>query len=182
MQPHLQRRGRNVATSFDWMRMKEMACGGSGFWLRGRRLSKVQILELTVFQFDRMTDELITELRIRELALQRGSVRRSQDSLLELLHPDFFEVGRSGRTYTREETVQNLLCESPEIEIRSKNFRVALLGPDAAMLTYESVHVGQSGEEFHPAHRVSVWIRSATGWQMRYHQGTPALPPSARSA
>lgn len=129
-----------------------------------------------MFQFGYMTDELLTELRDRELALQHGSARRSRDRLHELLHPDFYEVGRTGGTYTREYIVQNLLCEPPEIEMRSTNFRIALLGPDAAMLTCESVQVGEFGVECHPAHRVSVWIRSAIGWQMRHHQGTPALP------
>ena len=121
-----------------------------------------------------MSDKLLSELRDLELELQLPSVRRSRERLLELLHPDFYEVGCSGRTYARQEVVRNLLSGQPGAEIRSANFRIALLGPDAGLLTYESAHVGKFGEECRLTHRVSVWVRSAIGWQMRYHQGTPA--------
>ena len=126
-----------------------------------------------------MSDKLLSELRDLELELQQPAVRRSRERLLALLHPDFYEVGRSGRTYAREDVVRNLLSGQPEAEIRSANFRIALLGPNAGLLTYDSAHVGKFGEECRPTHRVSVWVRSASGWQMRYHQGTPALPLSA---
>ena len=56
-----------------------------------------------------MPDKLLSELCDLELEPQLPAVRRSREHLFELLHPDFYEVGRSGKTYAREDVVRNLL-------------------------------------------------------------------------
>ena len=44
------------------------------------------------------------ELRILEESLWRHETRFDRDYLQRVLHPDFFEFGRSGRVWTRDDT------------------------------------------------------------------------------
>jgi hypothetical protein len=49
-----------------------------------------------------------------------------------------------------------------------------------ALLTFESATVAPDGALSHGARRASVWLHGEAGWQLSYHQGTPAevqLPP-----
>jgi hypothetical protein len=83
---------------------------------------------------------------------------------------DFFEFGRSGRIYTREQALS-----APSQEIRAvlplRNLVIRLLDQNTAQTTYDSeVTYGDAAEY---ARRSSIWSRGATGWVMRFHQGTP---------
>jgi hypothetical protein len=48
-------------------------------------------------------DDISRHLVDLETELHKGEVRRNLHRLAELLHPDFLEIGRSGRRYSREE-------------------------------------------------------------------------------
>jgi uncharacterized protein (DUF952 family) len=93
--------------------------------------------------------------------------------LARVLHPDFLEVGRSGRVYDRREAIET--TDYPyEFELPLDEFVVDFVREDVALVTYvsrESLH----GEEL-PAHRTSLWIHDEAGWRIRFHQGTP-MPP-----
>ena len=52
---------------------------------------------------------LLQEIQALEVELHHPGVRCSRQRLEELLHPDFHEVGRSGRSYNRE-TIINFLA------------------------------------------------------------------------
>jgi hypothetical protein len=54
------------------------------------------------------------------------------------------------------------------------NLRIRLLDADTAQVTYDST-VRYDGEVEH-GHRSSIWSRTADGWVLRFHQGTP-FPP-----
>ncbi len=87
------------------------------------------------------------------------------DSILAL---DFFEFGRSGKTYTREE----ILSFSPQ-EINSKlplkDFKIQLITKDVALVTYISEI---QSNELEVGNRSSLWLKTPTGWQLKFHQGT----------
>jgi hypothetical protein len=109
-----------------------------------------------------------------EAELHHPGVRCSRQRLEELLHPDFDEVGRSGRHYARATVIDVLTRQAQPPEVRAGNYRVVRLAPGCALLTYTSAHPDASGALGDLALRASVWLRTARGWQLRYHQGTPA--------
>lgn len=117
---------------------------------------------------------LLQELRSLEVALHHPGVRCSRERLEQMLHPEFHEVGRSGRTYNRETIVSHLASQQVHPVVASDSFAVSELGPGAALLTYRSAHVEAEDRLVNHTLRSSVWLRTAAGWQLRYHQGTPA--------
>ena len=114
------------------------------------------------------TDHLA--LRLLEEALWREATRFDRKRMDEIIAPDFIEFGRSGRTYDREEC---LAAERIPIDavLPLPNLTIRLLHPDVALVTYNSemMHEGQ----VLCARRSSIWSRTSTGWQLRFHQGTP---------
>jgi hypothetical protein len=117
---------------------------------------------------------LLEQLRALEVELHHPGVRCSVERLEQLLHPAFGEVGRSGRTYTRETVIDHLGAQAAPPAVVSDGFAVAELGPGIALLTYRSAHVEPDRGLVNPTLRSSVWVRTTAGWQIRYHQGTAA--------
>jgi len=113
--------------------------------------------------------DLLEQLRSLEMALHHPGVRSSAAQLEALLHADFYEIGRSGRQYDRQATIQP--------GVASEHFAVSRLARDVALLTYRSAHRDAGGALTNHTHRASVWIDTPMGWQLRYHQGTPAAAP-----
>jgi hypothetical protein len=91
-----------------------------------------------------------------------------------LLHPEFHEVGRSGRSYNREIIVNFLTAQESQPKVASEKFSASELGPGVALLTYRSVQVEQSKTLVNHTLRSSIWLKTNAGWQLRYHQGTAA--------
>ena len=117
---------------------------------------------------------LLQELQALEVELHHPGVRCSRERLEQLLHPEFHEVGRSGRAYNRETIVNFFASQESQPVIRSEEFSVALLAPGVALLTYRSAHVEQEARLVNHTLRSSVWLKASQGWQLRYHQGTAA--------
>jgi hypothetical protein len=91
----------------------------------------------------------------------------------ERFAPDFFEFGQSGRVYAREQIIET---GGEEIKARLPldGFKIRLLDGATVQVTYNS-HVEHDGGVAH-ARRSSIWTRTAGGWVMRFHQGTPYEP------
>jgi hypothetical protein len=122
-------------------------------------------------------DGLLATLTALELELHHPGVRCSRQRLEALLHPDFREVGRSGHRYDRDRVIRYLAEHGGRTEIVPTDHAVYAIGPDAALLTYCSGPRRSDGSLATDALRSSVWVHTASGWQLLYHQGTPA-PPS----
>lgn len=118
--------------------------------------------------------DLLRTLQQLETELHRLETRRDRSRLEELLHPDFEEFGRSGRTFSREEVLAEFSDVTEYPSVVAKNFKVEAIGKNAALLTYTSAHAGRSGNLHRYTLRSSLWMRGDRGWQMRFHQGTPA--------
>ncbi len=118
-------------------------------------------------------DDLLQTLQALEVELHRTETRRELARLDELLHPDFEEYGRSGRSYSRDEMLAEFQTGSELAPIVAWDFAMARLYDGLGLLTYKSAHVSPSGELYRHTLRSSLWIRTAIGWQMRFHQGTP---------
>ncbi len=113
------------------------------------------------------------ELTWLEEAMWREQTRFDAAFMERTLAPDFFEYGRSGRIYTREQTLAaprgpiDVVLPLPRLAIR-------LLDAGTAQVTYDSIATCDGDVEF--AHRSSIWSRTADGWVLRFHQGTAFLP------
>lgn len=86
---------------------------------------------------------------------------------------DFFEFGRSGRIYTRPETIRS---ESQDIHavLPLPNLTIRLIDAHTAQVTYNSQVT--YGDKVEYGRRCSIWSRTEHGWIMRFHQGTPYVP------
>ena len=118
-------------------------------------------------------DELLQHLREREVALHQPGVRADVNRLEELLHESFAEIGRSGRSYSRADILGELPLENTSSSVLSQDFCVAVVTNGVALLTYKSAHVDSDGTISCHALRSSLWLHTAQGWQVRFHQGTP---------
>jgi hypothetical protein len=119
---------------------------------------------------DSDSDMLLEELRTLETDLHRDETRRNRKRMERLLHPDFIEFGRSGRRYTRADVLEEFGADSVLPDIHSRDFDLVVLGEGVALLTYLSAHMNNPHRH---TLRSSIWVRTAAGWQIRFHQGTP---------
>ncbi|HEX9226307.1 MAG TPA: ribonuclease HI family protein [Arthrobacter sp.] len=108
--------------------------------------------------------EAIVEALERELLLPETRSDLGRTGVL--LHPDFTEIGTSGRIWTRDAMMMSLE-DTPggptELEILGAD----RLGEQTILLTYRSR--ARTGT----ALRSSLWVHDGAQWRLRFHQGTP---------
>ena len=114
-----------------------------------------------------MTADVLAHLLDLERALMQPDVRRSAERLHALIRDDFFEIGASGRTYTRAELTALLAIEPGGPAAAISDFKVQHLSPDIALVTYRTDLNGIARL------RSSIWRREKSAWRMQFHQGTP---------
>lgn len=108
-----------------------------------------------------------------EECLWRSETRFDLAFMEQTLAPDFFEFGRSGRVWSHEQ-ILDMAGRTIDATLPLPNLRIRLLDADTAHVTYDSA-VTYDGTIEH-AHRSSIWSRTADGWVLRFHQGTPFRP------
>ena len=108
-------------------------------------------------------EALVEELE-RELLgpLVRGDIGRTA----VLLHPDFMEIGSSGRVWTRD-AMMMALEEDPGERTDIEILGADRIGTSAFLLTYRNF--ARSGTTL----RSSLWVLDGGRWRLRFHQGTP---------
>lgn len=105
-----------------------------------------------------------------EHSLWRAETRFDRALMGATFAPDFFEFGRSGRRYTREEMLFDQ-ADRQEIDATLHNLTTHALSPGLALVTYISEVRFPDGTEW--ANRSSIWDRSSGRWLLHFHQGTP---------
>ena len=100
------------------------------------------------------------KLKELEESLWRAETRFDIEYMNKVLAPDFFEFGRSGRRYKREETLSGARPQAINIKFPLKNFEIALIETNVALVTYISEVMY---EEMEVANRSSIWLKTATG-------------------
>ena len=108
--------------------------------------------------------EAIVEALERELL--RPDTRADIGRTGVLLHPEFTEIGSSGRLWTRD-SMMMALEENPGGGTEPEMIGADRIGPEAVLLTYRSR--GREGSSL----RSSLWILDGTQWRLRFHQETP---------
>jgi len=128
-----------------------------------------------------MKDMLLDTLRKLEVEMHQPQVRADDRKLGRLLHPDFFEVGRSGALYSRGSVLAEFSNQPPSYRVWSQDFQMEPLTEALVLLTYRSAHVADDGTLERHTQRASLWQSTAQGWQLRFHQGTPMAPSEKRA-
>lgn len=118
-------------------------------------------------------DDLLRHLRDLEVSLHRGLKRAGRARFAELLHGSFAEFGRSGRSYSKADILARPSPESGARAVWSQDFRLTELSEGVALLTYRSADMEGNGELSRHTLRSSIWQQTNSGWQLRFHQGTP---------
>lgn len=119
-----------------------------------------------------MDDSIAVLVAGAERRLLEPEVRRDPESLGELLHDSFREIGKSGRLWTRDELI-DVMTGSDAVELQSAvvtGEHVQLVAPDLALLTYT---LDANGER---SRRSSLWRISGDAPRLLFHQGTPLGP------
>ena len=109
-----------------------------------------------------------------EVELHQHKTRTDVKKLHLLIHPEFKEIGYSGRTHDFKSTLKDLLCEnSSSLRVWSQDFNYTEFSPTVIQLTYRSAHLDSDGNLSRYAKRSSVWVNEAGSWKLIFHQGTP---------
>jgi len=104
------------------------------------------------------------EIRKLEDSLVSPEVRASADALNRLVSDQFVEFGSSGRIYTKQDVIAQMIA-APSITVEVADFRILAVSPDVALATY------RTGRSL----RSSVWRREAESWRIVFHQGTTII-------
>ena len=112
---------------------------------------------------------VLKELTQREPIFHRpefGTTRADFESMTE---PEFWEVGASGRRYSREYVLDELEkrnAEQAEDAWQTRDFHCLEIAADNYLLTYTLI------QGTRVTRRSTIWRRTARGWKILYHQGT----------
>lgn len=117
----------------------------------------------------KLSTEEIEALEYLEESLWKTATRFDMEYMENILTPDFFEFGRSGKIYMRKDTLHGI--HPQEIIATIKNFEVHPVTEDVMQTTYIS-EVTYS-DEIEVSNRSSIWVKTSSGWKLRFHQGTP---------
>ncbi|WP_169811204.1 GNAT family N-acetyltransferase [Nocardia amamiensis] len=121
------------------------------------------------------TGDPVRQIVDAELHLLDPAVRASPQALAVFLDPSFVEFGASGRRSDRDAIIAAVATESPTT-IAATGISGELLSRDLAHVTYVAERNGQRSL------RSSLWRRTAEGWRMYFHQGTPIAANSSSDA
>ena len=108
-----------------------------------------------------MTDEVVA----LELRLLDPAVRADRREVERLLHPEFREIGASGRLWDREEMVA-ALAEEPGTAATASEVEARVVADGVVLVTY--IAESAAGR----SRRSSLWVRGDDGWRVLFHQGT----------
>ncbi len=114
---------------------------------------------------------ILDELRRREPIFHNPEFGSTTAEFERSTAPDYWEVGASGRRYSREFILRELTKSVPYVEAaaagwETTDFGLRRLGPDTFLLTYT---LDQAGRR---TRRSTIWQSSTDGWRILYHQGT----------
>ncbi len=108
-----------------------------------------------------------------ERSLWEPDTRNDPAHVDRLLHPEYREVGSSGRVWTRDEILEPVGDFSAQLA----EFEAHELAPGVVLTSYVSVvdDLGDVDEVVQaPVTRTSVWLQVDGRWLLRHHQGTPS--------
>jgi len=110
------------------------------------------------------------ELEAREPIFHRAEFGTTRADFDAMMTEDFFEIGASGRRYSRSFILDTLEARHSKPiaheELTPQNVECQLLAPDLYLLHYT---LQQSDRN---TRRTTLWQRVNDDWKIRFHQGT----------
>src|SRR5215469_12629206 len=113
---------------------------------------------------------MFEELRRREPIFHTPEFGRTLADFERVMAPEYWEVGASGRRYSREFILRHL-DRHPPVDAASAGWQtydhgLRPLGPDIYLFTYTLRQVERL------TRRATIWQSTSEGWRILYHQGT----------
>lgn len=113
--------------------------------------------------------DVLNELKEREPIFHRPEFGTTRADFERMTETTFWEVGASGRRYSREQVLNELerryrnhLDDSWE----TRDFHCLEIAADNYLLTYTLIQGARI------TRRSTIWRRTTEGWKIVYHQGT----------
>lgn len=116
----------------------------------------------------KISDGNLNQLKRLEESLWVAKTRFDKEYMDKILAVDFFEFGRSGKVYGRQQIID---VPAQKIDATLKNFKIHQINEEVFLITYVSDYIYNGKIEI--ASRSSLWIKTPEGWKLRFHQGTP---------
>jgi hypothetical protein len=116
---------------------------------------------------------VLEELRQREPIFHHPEFGTARGDYENMTDPEFWEVGASGRRYSREfvlDTLENRAPDPDESNWLTRDFQCREIAADNYLVTYTL----EQGPRI--TRRATLWRRTAAGWKILYHQGTIVDP------
>jgi hypothetical protein len=113
--------------------------------------------------------DVLKELMQREPIFHRSELGTTRADFERMTEATFWEVGASGRRYSREYVLDELekrYANQAEDEWQTSDFHCLELAVDNYLLTYTLIQGARV------TRRSTIWRRTAQGWKIAYHQGT----------
>jgi hypothetical protein len=113
--------------------------------------------------------DILKELIDREPLFHRPEFGTTRRDFEDMTVEEFWEVGASGRRYSREYVLATLeqRHSQPHEDIwETRDFHCLEIAPDNYLITYTLIQ-GQR-----VTRRATIWRRCETTWKIVYHQGT----------
>ena len=116
---------------------------------------------------------VLEELKLREPIFHHaefGTTRRDYENMTDV---EFWEVGASGRRYSREfvlHTLENRTPDPEESKWLTRDFQCREIAVDNYLITYTLFQGPRV------TRRATLWRRAPEGWKVLYHQGTIVQP------
>jgi hypothetical protein len=118
---------------------------------------------------------VLEELKRREPIFHRPELGTTRGDYENMTEPTFWEVGASGRRYSREfilDTLENRALQGYEDIWETLDFHCLEVAPDNYLVTYTLLQGARV------TRRATLWRRMSSGWKILYHQGTVVDPAS----
>lgn len=114
-------------------------------------------------------ETVLEELRQREPIFHRPEFGTTRADFAAMMDDAFWEVGASGRRYSREyvlDVLEERWREPTPDQWETSDFRCAEIAAGNYLLTYTL----RQGDRL--TRRATIWRRTEQGWKIVFHQGT----------
>ena len=115
-------------------------------------------------------EEVLVELSAREPIFHRPEFGTTRADFERMAAEDFWEIGASGRRYTRAFVLDELekRFAAPHEDVwGTSDFQCRRLGEQTYLLTYTLLQ-----DRTRLTRRSTIWEQTGEGWKIVYHQGT----------
>jgi RimJ/RimL family protein N-acetyltransferase len=113
--------------------------------------------------------DVLEELIAREPIFHRPELGTTRSDFEMMTEADFWEVGASGRRYSRQYVIDALerrFAEPHDDPWETREFQCREIAPDNYLLTYTLIQGARV------TRRSTIWRRHGAAWKIVYHQGT----------